>query len=277
MIARGLSSRSAAARRVRPLPCLVAHAAPSCRGTLTASGCRSCSSAAGQRRRRPQTPHEVLGVSPSASDEDIKVAYRRLALQRHPDVLGQGASPERRQAAEEEFKELEAAYSELLGRGTEDAGHSWEGGQGPESQRTWWTGRRLFQLIAAVGVPVGVFTHDFFVGTWGQMRAEDARLRAGGWACPECTFVNEAGTLLCEHCQSPRPSEEPEDLVFVPRVDEKLGAGDADPPISSAASGALEPCVLLPCAGQGVEMSGAVLPIAADSGAFEPSSAAGPP
>ena len=51
--------------------------------------------------------YEVLGVSRSASDQDIKSAYRKLALQHHPD-RNQGNA-----AAEEKFKEAAEAYSVL--------------------------------------------------------------------------------------------------------------------------------------------------------------------
>jgi molecular chaperone DnaJ len=50
--------------------------------------------------------YEVLGVSRTASDDDIKKAYRRLALQYHPD---RNSAPE----ATERFKEATEAYQVL--------------------------------------------------------------------------------------------------------------------------------------------------------------------
>jgi molecular chaperone DnaJ len=51
--------------------------------------------------------YEVLGVARDASDQDIKSAYRKLALKHHPD-----RNPGNK-AAEETFKELAEAYSIL--------------------------------------------------------------------------------------------------------------------------------------------------------------------
>ncbi|MBU0635090.1 MAG: DnaJ domain-containing protein [Candidatus Omnitrophica bacterium] len=50
--------------------------------------------------------YKVLGLNEGASDQEIKSAYRKLALKFHPD---RAAEPERKQA-EEKFKGISAAY-----------------------------------------------------------------------------------------------------------------------------------------------------------------------
>src|SRR2546423_11606658 len=51
--------------------------------------------------------YEVLGVNRDCSEEDLKKAYRRLAMKWHPD-----RNPENPKA-EEHFKEAKEAYEEL--------------------------------------------------------------------------------------------------------------------------------------------------------------------
>src|SRR2546423_2130009 len=51
--------------------------------------------------------YEVLGVSRTATDEEIKKAFRKLARQYHPDVA------KNKKQAEEKFKDINEAYEVL--------------------------------------------------------------------------------------------------------------------------------------------------------------------
>ena len=53
-------------------------------------------------------PYTILGVSRSATDDEIKRAYRELASKYHPDRNGGSAE------AEEKMKEINAAYSQIV-------------------------------------------------------------------------------------------------------------------------------------------------------------------
>lgn len=52
--------------------------------------------------------YEVLGVEKTATDEELKKAYRKLAKKYHPD-----ANPDNKEEAEAKFKELNEAYEVL--------------------------------------------------------------------------------------------------------------------------------------------------------------------
>lgn len=67
-------------------------------------------------------PYKVLGVSPDASDEEIKRAYRRLAKKYHPDL-----NPGDQEAARK-MQEVNAAYEQI--KNPEKAQQSSQGGYG---------------------------------------------------------------------------------------------------------------------------------------------------
>jgi DnaJ like chaperone protein len=59
--------------------------------------------------------YKVLEISPDASDEEVKAAYRKMAVKYHPDKV-EHLGPEIRKSAEEKFQQLQAAYDEIKKR-----------------------------------------------------------------------------------------------------------------------------------------------------------------
>ena len=58
-------------------------------------------------------PYQVLGVSPNATDEEIKKAYRQLVKKYHPDRYA--GDPRAQEAASEKLKQINEAY-DLIGK-----------------------------------------------------------------------------------------------------------------------------------------------------------------
>jgi len=59
-----------------------------------------------------ESAYKVLGVSPQATDEELKKAYRKLALEHHPDRVAK-LGDDVRKAAEKKFQEINAAKERI--------------------------------------------------------------------------------------------------------------------------------------------------------------------
>ncbi len=80
-------------------------------------------------------PYQVLGVSPGASDEEIKKAYRALSRKYHPDA---NINNPNKAQAEEKFKEVQQAYDQIMKE--KQSGGSFNGAYNGYNQTTGGAG-----------------------------------------------------------------------------------------------------------------------------------------
>ncbi len=78
-------------------------------------------------------PYSVLGVSPSASDEEVKKAYRDLARRYHPDNYQNNPLAD---LAEEKMKEINEAYDTITKQRSGGASGGYQQGYQQSYQRT---------------------------------------------------------------------------------------------------------------------------------------------
>lgn len=70
------------------------------------------SSSNGNNNYSSESNYKILGITPSATDEEVKKAYRKMAIKYHPDkvaTLGEDVQ----KAAEEKFKTISQAYEAI--------------------------------------------------------------------------------------------------------------------------------------------------------------------
>jgi len=56
--------------------------------------------------------YSVLGIPPSATDDEVRTAYRRMAMKNHPDKVAT-LGPEVQRAAAEKFRQIQDAYETI--------------------------------------------------------------------------------------------------------------------------------------------------------------------
>jgi curved DNA-binding protein len=134
--------------------------------------------------------YETLGVSRSASEDEIRAGYRKLARKHHPDVNPGDKS------AEEKFKGINEAYSVLSDpqkRKQYDAlGHNWKQGAEFRPPPGWESTRVDFGDVEGFGN-----FSDFFASIFGGGRA-GGRPTAAGFARRGSDVEAEAAISLEE-------------------------------------------------------------------------------
>src|SRR3990170_7864522 len=189
--------------------------------------------------------YDVLGVSRSASDKEVRQAFRRLARKYHPDVNPGDAQ------AEERFKEINRAYEVLSDKDKRKKydryGERWESAYGGEAfdqaRRAGGAFTQTFDLgdlfgRGGGGPFEGVF--EAFKGRRGPMRGQNVEYAAevtleeasqgatrqlqmqSEEACATCGGSGQIAGAVCHVCQGTGAVVRPK------RVEVKIPAGVQD-------------------------------------------------
>ena len=122
--------------------------------------------------------YEILGVPKNASEEEIKKAYRKLAMKHHPD-----RNRRRAKAAEEKFKEAKEAY-EMLSDAQKRAAYDQYGHAGVDPNMRGGPGAEGFGGFAeAFG--------DIFGDIFGQQRGRGGRRRRQVYRGSDLSYAME--------------------------------------------------------------------------------------
>src|SRR5438876_1418878 len=111
--------------------------------------------------------YETLGVSKTATEDEIRSAFRKLARKYHPDVAKD------KKAAEEKFKQINEAYEVLSDpenrKKYDQLGADWnQPGGGFQTQADWEPGARMGRRRTAGASPNGAGSYEFnFDGSTG--------------------------------------------------------------------------------------------------------------
>lgn len=79
---------------------------------ISAAEARSISSMFARTGAGPEADYAILGVSPDATDAEIRSAFRKMALKHHPDKVAH-LGPEFQRDATEKFRAINEAYDRI--------------------------------------------------------------------------------------------------------------------------------------------------------------------
>ena len=116
-------------------------------------------------------PYQVLGVSPTATDDEVKKAYRTLCKKYHPDA--NVGKPDAAQA-EKKFMEVQQAYEEIMHRRQGGGARAGSGYNGPHQQAGGY-GQQDDPFSAFWGSYGG---YGGSAGGYAQQQAEPVEMRA---------------------------------------------------------------------------------------------------
>ena len=169
--------------------------------------------------------YEVLGVSPAATTAELRRAYRKLALEHHPDRAGPASAPRFAQIAEA-YRMLSdptarTAYDahrfERTGRYPQTADDLREDGRGWSVGGNNWSAswrRAIVDLLSRLSGPlealvaagVAAIDRDGIL----ELRLSPAEAASGGTAvvtmpllvpCPTCGGIARRGGVWCRRCE----------------------------------------------------------------------------
>ena len=123
--------------------------------------------------------YDLLNVSPSASESDIRKAYYKLAKIHHPDKV-----QEKDESVEEKFKEIKFAYEVLTDKSKRKVYDKY-GLEGLKDDVGGTEFENIFShLFGGFGGGMGGFPFDIFGGGGGRGGGKQARRRTQNMVYP---------------------------------------------------------------------------------------------
>lgn len=121
--------------------------------------------------------YEVLGVGKQATADELKKAYRKLAIQYHPDRQ-QGKSEQEKKEAEEKFKEAAEAY-DVLSNPEKRERYDRFGFEGNRMGGGYGGGMSMDDIFSQFGDIFSGFGFGDFFGGGSSSRSSGARVQRG--------------------------------------------------------------------------------------------------